>query len=331
VDFKEACQSQRVRGFPEVRFYTRDGNFRRYQGARDLASIKAFVAQQVKGLTGTEVPGGAGRQAKHRKGSDASVLGKSDDEDHGTMCNLQGQITVPKVPGEFHLMATGALSGTNLNPLAANLSHKVNHLAIKKADPKQVKGRPGKNDPVPSSGELLRIITRLTGSGGLSPMRAEALRNAVAPVLPSNVRLSKSAGTFFHADLAKQFGMSKDTAYIADAQGTAPQHYLQIEAHELWNGARVYDYSMYTRTSSVQALEQMDQAEYGSLRESHRVPQARFYYRIEPLVTTYKMISKRWYDVVTNIISLIAATYLFSMGVNTSVGFVKKVAGKKNE
>ena len=43
----------------------------------------------------------------------------------------------------------------------------------------------------------------------------------------------------------------------------------------------------------MRRLEQMDKETYGALREHHRVPQARFYYRIEPLVTTYTIITKR--------------------------------------
>lgn len=320
VDFKEVCAAQKVRGFPEVRFYTRDGNYRSYKGARDLASIKAFVATQVKGLTSTEQMTNGQRSKK----VDNSVLGKSDEEDHGTMCNLQGQITVPKVPGEFHVMATGALSGTNLNPLVANLSHKVVHMSVKKPV--------NKKEAPPNTGELLRIIARLTAKGGLSPVRAEALRNAVAPVLPTNVKLSNSFDNPFGSmkdTLSAAFGNQKGVAYVSEEVGTAPQHYLQIEAHELWSGQRVYDYSMYTRTASVRRLEQMDKETYGALREHHRVPQARFYYRIEPLVTTYTIITKRWYDVVTNIISLISATYLLTMGIHHSVGTIKKAVGMK--
>ena len=57
VDFKEVCAAQKVRGFPEVRFYTRDGNYRSYKGARDLASIKAFAATQA--TTGQRITEGA--------------------------------------------------------------------------------------------------------------------------------------------------------------------------------------------------------------------------------------------------------------------------------
>ena len=68
------------------------------------------------------------------------------------------------------------------------------------------------------------------------------------------------------------------------SQATGSRTLLRLEPKHI---------NRYTRTASVRRLEQMDKETYGALREHHRVPQARFYYRIEPLVTTYTIITKR--------------------------------------
>jgi thiol-disulfide isomerase/thioredoxin len=308
VDFMQVCQKERIRGFPELRFYTTDGNFRSFMGPRNNEEIKNFIAKQVKGLTSREASGQALTKAsRQKKQGDSTVLGKEDEKTGGCVkCRLSGWITVPKVPGEFHLMATGKYSKMNLNPMTANLSHRLFSLTIAK-DGQVTK----------SQKDLLKEVRRLTKSGGLSSDRAEALRNAVAPALPLNVQKS-------------DFSALKG-AYIATEVGTAPQHFLQIEGHQLWTRERYYDYSMYTKTSSVKKLEESDLETYGSMREHHRVPQTRFYYRIEPLVTHYIISSRRWYDVVTNILSLIASTYLVSSGVNTGIGTIKKSFGMKAE
>merc|ERR1719424_545029 len=75
VDFDEVCKKQQIRGFPELRFYTKDGNFRRFTGQRDKEKIKNFITVQVRGLTSSE---GATptRAARERKGGgDSTVLG----------------------------------------------------------------------------------------------------------------------------------------------------------------------------------------------------------------------------------------------------------------
>jgi hypothetical protein len=299
------CQKERIRGFPELRFYTSDGNWRSFMGPRNHDEIKNYITNQVKQLTSREASDAAlTRASREKKKGDSTVLGKPSDTDEAVKCRLSGQITVPKVPGEFHLMATGRYAKTNLNPMTANLSHRVFSLSVQK-----------EGQVTKSQVELLRIIRRLTKSGGLASDRADALRNAVAPALPLNVQKS-------------DFSALKG-AYIATDVGTAPQHFLQIEGHELWTKERYYDYSMYTKTSSVKMLEDSDLETYGALREHHRVPQTRFYYRIEPLVTHYIISSRRWYDVVTNILSLIASTYLVSSGLHTGIGTIKKSMGIK--
>jgi len=307
VDFMSVCQKERIRGFPELRFYTSDGNWRSFMGPRNDEEIKNFIAKQVKQLTSREASDAAlTRSSRSKHKGDSTVLGTAGDDGEAVKCRLSGQIVVPKVPGEFHLMATGKLSKTNLNPMTANLSHRIFSLSITK-----------QGQVTKSQVELLKIIRRLTKSGGLASDRADALRNAVAPALPLNVQKS---------DYSALKG-----AYIATEVGTAPQHFLQIEGHELWTEERYYDYSMYTKTSSVKMLEDSDLETYGALREHHRVPQTRFYYRIEPLVTHYIISGRRWYDVVTNILSLIASTYLVSSGLNTGIGTIKKSMGIKTE
>merc|ERR1711924_333330 len=53
-----------------------------------------------------------------------------------------------------------------------------------------------------------------------------------------------------------------------------------------------------------------------ALPEHRRIPQAKFFYNLDPLVVTYTQNRRKWYDVMTSVISLIGGSYLVLMQAN---------------
>jgi len=302
VDFNDVCAQQQVRGYPELRFYTKDMNFRRFQGQRSKEALTDFLQQQVKTLVSDEAVA-KGKPKPPPRGA-KSVLGQGDEEH--ARCRIEGKMELPKVPGEFHIQATGELSNVNLNPELANLSHTVALLAITDlADTPRAADNWGKR-------QVKRIADRLPKD------RADSLLAAVNPHQAFGKRRRPGSA------------LLQQATFPAMETKTAPQHNLQVEAHEVKDVGRFYEYAIYTKHSaSVKSLEDSDLEFYGKLQEGHRIPQAKFYYKIDPLVTTYHSYSKKWYDVLTKIISLVAAVYLLTMGANTSIHTIKKAMGMK--
>jgi hypothetical protein len=117
---KNLCMEQRVQAFPTLRFFKhKDAQAPDYRNDRTVDSLMEFLrtrmSQEAHLATLPE------RAAEvHRQ--------KMAGEDEHPGCLMVGFLLVNRVPGNFHIEARS--SWHNLNPVMANLSHKVNSLSF---------------------------------------------------------------------------------------------------------------------------------------------------------------------------------------------------------
>eukprot|EP00401_Gymnodinium_catenatum_P027202 CAMPEP_0117467424 /NCGR_PEP_ID=MMETSP0784-20121206/5650_1 /TAXON_ID=39447 /ORGANISM="" /LENGTH=469 /DNA_ID=CAMNT_0005261395 /DNA_START=24 /DNA_END=1433 /DNA_ORIENTATION=- len=109
VDFKKVCSEEaRIQAFPTIRLYKRDGTFDVFEQKRSIENIISFLTRSIR-MSHFIV-------AQHHSMFDEG-------------CQVQGSISVSRVPGHFHLQAE-AFGNVNLNPAITNVSHVVNHLSF---------------------------------------------------------------------------------------------------------------------------------------------------------------------------------------------------------
>jgi len=135
VDFSDKCKEAQITAFPSIRLYKRDGTFEAYKQKRTIDNIIAFLTSSI---TNSHLI-----VAKHH-----SIFSEG--------CQVQGTLTVPRVPGHFHLQAE-AFGDVQVNPAITNVSHRVNHLSFGSKDAKDWAAR--QNIPK----EMVTHITPLDG------------------------------------------------------------------------------------------------------------------------------------------------------------------------
>lgn len=113
VDFEEACQLQKIQGFPTIRLYRRgqqtDKSFIDYAGPREMNSLSAFAHAEVK------------KRHMH--------MGVQYHEMFSEGCRISGFVEVARVPGTVHFQASGTKDKT-LNLAFTNVSHHVHHFSF---------------------------------------------------------------------------------------------------------------------------------------------------------------------------------------------------------
>jgi len=126
VDFGDTCSEQRIHAFPMIKLYTSD--FERggpgietpedapitFTGKRSIENFRSFLTETIA-------------KSNHER------LQNVVKQEHASMhqgCQVRGYLTVPRVPGEFHLEANADQVGGNLNPALTNVSHTVKHLSF---------------------------------------------------------------------------------------------------------------------------------------------------------------------------------------------------------
>jgi len=108
VDFGEQCQKAQIAAFPSLRLYKRDGSFESYNQKRSVENIIGFLTSSI---------------------SNSHLIVGQHHHMFNEGCLVQGTLSVPRVPGHFHLQAE-AFGNVNVNPALTNVSHKVNHLSF---------------------------------------------------------------------------------------------------------------------------------------------------------------------------------------------------------
>eukprot|EP00397_Hematodinium_sp_SG-2012_P023020 GEMP01023893.1.p1 GENE.GEMP01023893.1~~GEMP01023893.1.p1 ORF type:complete len:485 (+),score=59.64 GEMP01023893.1:75-1529(+) len=120
VDFAQTCQEQRIHAFPMIKLYNED--FGKdgpdstpipFAGKRNAENFDKFLTEMV-----------SQRSREHH------VIVKQEHAALHEGCQVRGYLTVPRVPGEFHLEANADQIGGQLNPAMTNVSHTVKHLSF---------------------------------------------------------------------------------------------------------------------------------------------------------------------------------------------------------
>jgi len=111
VDYQELCNEKGVDAYPMLRLYKGDGTFSVFEGHRDETEIVRWLERTVKMKSYG--------WAKHHEAFERG-------------CNAKGLISVPRVPGQFEILA-GA-GDQDLNPSMTNVSHYVRHLSFSDPD-----------------------------------------------------------------------------------------------------------------------------------------------------------------------------------------------------
>jgi len=133
VDFMSACQQAQIAAFPSMRLYKRDGTFEAFQQKRSVDNIIGFLSASIRNSHLII--------ARHHM-----IFNEG--------CQVQGVLSVPRVPGHFFLVAE-PFGDQTVNPALTNVSHIVNHLSFGIRAPK-----------IPKSGlppEVLEHINPLDG------------------------------------------------------------------------------------------------------------------------------------------------------------------------
>lgn len=120
VDFAQVCQDEKIYAFPLIKLYSDD--FQKpgvdaspvpFMGKRSVDNFRNFLIDNV-GKSSKD-------RAQHVKEESARLH---------EGCQVRGYLTVPRVPGEFHLEASADQIGGQLNPTMTNVSHTVRHLSF---------------------------------------------------------------------------------------------------------------------------------------------------------------------------------------------------------
>mmetsp|Transcript_37196 Transcript_37196/g.104972 ORF Transcript_37196/g.104972 Transcript_37196/m.104972 type:complete len:472 (-) Transcript_37196:170-1585(-) len=135
VDFGQACQDAKIKAFPSVRLYKRDGSFEVYQQKRTVPNIISFLQTTIK--------------KSHLMIAHHHLM-------FSEGCRVSGSLAVPRVPGHFHLQAE-AFGNVNINPAITNVSHIVHHLSFGEKDV----AKWAKKQSIPK--EMITHITPLDG------------------------------------------------------------------------------------------------------------------------------------------------------------------------
>lgn len=254
VDFDQACASQRVGAYPTIRFYTKEGNWREYDDHRDLAHMRAFLEEEIRKSVATE--------------EGFTLAGSSMHTMKARGCRVRGDFHVPRVPGEFHLMATGK-GTTALDPRLTNVSHTVTKMGFVGYDE--------------STGLKARIFNVRQSMKRSFPNAREKLYAQMAPLD------------------GQSFPMLK--------QGHSLQHYMRVVMNRWIDGELFFTFTSADRASEAKVREY---DWYFNLDdEDARVPQAKFFYDIEPVTLEYRVLKKSFREVLSSIVSLLGALFIF--------------------
>lgn len=124
VDFEETCQSQRVGGFPTIRFYRRgakENEHEEYNGPRTIDALKEFAKSKVA------------TRHLHAGASYHDIFTEG--------CRVSGYLEVARVPGTVHFQAVHPKE-KNLNLAFTNVSHSVHHFSFGEAPRRSIAALP---------------------------------------------------------------------------------------------------------------------------------------------------------------------------------------------
>jgi thiol-disulfide isomerase/thioredoxin len=131
-DFSDTCKEQNIRAYPQMRLYKKDGTFQDFDRHRNIEDITAFITDNIK------------------KSHLVTTTGATSTS---SGCQIQGELDIPRVPGNFHIMADGR-GNVVLNPTMTNVSHTVNKFSFQQ--PKPLSGGLGSSLFSVLPGELTR-------------------------------------------------------------------------------------------------------------------------------------------------------------------------------
>lgn len=125
VDFEETCQTQKVGGFPTIRFYHRGASqgsqYDEYQGPRTVPALQEFAKSKV-----------ASRHL-HTGAQYHDIFTEG--------CRISGHLEVARVPGTVHFQAVHP-KDKNLNLAFTNVSHTVHHFSFGEAPRRSIAALP---------------------------------------------------------------------------------------------------------------------------------------------------------------------------------------------
>jgi len=125
VDFEEACQEQKIGGFPTVRLYKRgakDGKFFELPGnERSLDEMYRFLRKK------------AGKAHLHAGATYHEIFSEG--------CRVSGHVLASRVPGTVHFQAMHSNNRT-LNLAFTNVSHVVHHFSFGESPRQTIKALP---------------------------------------------------------------------------------------------------------------------------------------------------------------------------------------------
>jgi thiol-disulfide isomerase/thioredoxin len=254
VDFEQACHSQRVAAYPTIRFYTKDANWVEYDNSRSPEDMRKFLEGEILKVVATE--------------DGLTVAGGSLNTMKARGCRVRGDYNVPRVPGEFHLMATGKGS-TALDPRRTNVSHTVTKLNFVGYDEK--------------TGLKARIFNVRQNMKKWFPEIREKLWTQMAPLD------------------GRSFPMVKE--------GHSMQHYMRVVMNRWVDGELFFTFASADRAAEAKAHDFDWYFEMND--EDAAVPQAKFFFDIDPITVQYTIMKKTFAEVLASIVSLLGALFLF--------------------
>lgn len=126
VEEAQLCRQMKIMAFPTLRWF-QGGNAEMpdYRGDRTVAALTSYAKQKLeineKFKNWESNTGDRGNLEKLRE------LKKQSNQDPPG-CQVSGSLTVNRVPGNFHILASSV--NHNINAAMTNLTHRVNHLSF---------------------------------------------------------------------------------------------------------------------------------------------------------------------------------------------------------